>query len=81
MQPTLSVSPPRRGDWNPYVAGEFVWNGFDYLGEPTPYYDSRSSYSGMIDLAGHAQAHHGAAVESPVEHDDTAASGVSTGDF
>jgi beta-galactosidase len=39
-------------DRHPYVAGEFVWNGFDYLGEPTPYYDSRSSYSGMIDLAG-----------------------------
>ncbi len=37
---------------HPYVAGEFVWNGFDYLGEPTPYYSSRSSYSGMIDLAG-----------------------------
>ncbi|KAF1694216.1 beta-galactosidase [Pseudoxanthomonas jiangsuensis] len=39
-------------DRHPYVAGEFVWNGFDYLGEPTPYYDARSSYSGMIDLAG-----------------------------
>jgi len=39
-------------DRHPYVAGEFVWNGFDYLGEPTPYYQSRSSYSGMIDLAG-----------------------------
>ena len=37
---------------HPYVAGEFVWTGFDYLGEPTPYYDSRSSYSGIIDLAG-----------------------------
>jgi beta-galactosidase len=35
-----------------YVAGEFVWTGWDYLGEPTPYYDSRSSYSGIIDLAG-----------------------------
>jgi beta-galactosidase len=34
------------------VAGEFVWNGFDYLGEPTPYYDARSSYSGIVDLAG-----------------------------
>jgi beta-galactosidase len=34
------------------VAGEFVWTGFDYLGEPTPYYDARSSYSGIIDLAG-----------------------------
>ncbi|MDH7453489.1 beta-galactosidase GalB [Luteimonas composti] len=39
-------------DRHPYVAGEFVWNGFDYLGEPTPYYAARSSYSGMIDLAG-----------------------------
>ncbi|KAL5371403.1 hypothetical protein DPSP01_014283 [Paraphaeosphaeria sporulosa] len=35
-----------------YVAGEFVWSGFDYLGEPTPYYSSRSSYFGPIDLAG-----------------------------
>jgi beta-galactosidase len=34
------------------VAGEFVWNGFDYIGEPTPYYEARSSYSGIIDLAG-----------------------------
>ncbi|MBY0238952.1 MAG: DUF4982 domain-containing protein, partial [Burkholderiaceae bacterium] len=39
-------------DQHPYVAGEFVWTGFDYLGEPTPYYDARSSYSGIIDLAG-----------------------------
>jgi len=39
-------------DRNPYVAGEFVWTGWDYLGEPTPYYSSRSSYSGIIDLAG-----------------------------
>jgi beta-galactosidase len=39
-------------DRHPFVAGEFVWNGWDYLGEPTPYYDSRSSYSGVIDLAG-----------------------------
>lgn len=39
----------------PYVMGEFVWTGFDYLGEPTPYYSewpSRSSYFGVIDLAG-----------------------------
>jgi beta-galactosidase len=36
---------------NPYVAGEFVWTGWDYLGEPTPF-DTRSSYSGIIDLAG-----------------------------
>ena len=39
-------------DTYPFVAGQFVWNGFDYLGEPTPYYSARSSYSGMIDLAG-----------------------------
>ncbi|SFU79487.1 beta-galactosidase GalB [Pseudoduganella namucuonensis] len=39
-------------DQNPYVAGEFVWTGFDYIGEPTPYYSARSSYSGIIDLAG-----------------------------
>ncbi|MBX3009022.1 MAG: DUF4982 domain-containing protein [Melioribacteraceae bacterium] len=37
---------------HPFVAGEIVWNGFDYLGEPTPYYESRSSYTGIIDLAG-----------------------------
>ncbi|MBV8037143.1 DUF4982 domain-containing protein [Roseateles sp.] len=29
-----------------------AWTGFDYLGEPTPYYESRSSYSGIVDLAG-----------------------------
>jgi beta-galactosidase len=39
-------------DQNPTVAGEFVWTGFDYLGEPTPYYGARSSYSGIVDLAG-----------------------------
>lgn len=39
-------------DKHPYVAGEFVWTGWDYLGEPTPYYGARSSYSGIIDLAG-----------------------------
>ncbi|KAF2713481.1 glycoside hydrolase family 2 protein [Pleomassaria siparia CBS 279.74] len=39
-------------DKNPYVAGEFVWSGWDYLGEPTPYYSARSSYFGLIDLAG-----------------------------
>lgn len=48
-----------------YVAGEFVWTGFDYLGEPTPYTNkevsemgmddkqaSRSSYFGIVDLVG-----------------------------
>jgi beta-galactosidase len=39
-------------DHNPFVAGEFVWSGWDYLGEPSPYYNSRSSYYGIIDLAG-----------------------------
>lgn len=44
------------------VLGEFVWTGFDYIGEPTPYFDrggtketdwpARSSYFGMVDLAG-----------------------------
>lgn len=50
---------------DPFVAGEFVWTGFDYLGEPTPYGDNvvqegrfkqevtpRSSYFGIVDLAG-----------------------------
>jgi beta-galactosidase len=45
----------------PAVLGEFVWTGFDYLGEPTPYFGrddsshdwpARSSYFGMVDLAG-----------------------------
>jgi len=39
-------------DW---VVGEFVWTGYDYLGEPTPYdayWPSRSSYFGICDLAG-----------------------------
>jgi len=36
----------------PYVGGEFVWTGWDYLGEPTPFNSSRSSYFGIIDLAG-----------------------------
>ncbi len=38
----------------PYCIGEFVWTGFDYLGEPTPYYTnwpSHSSLFGIIDLA------------------------------
>ncbi len=41
----------------PQVLGEFVWTGFDYLGEPTPYgrnssVTARSSYFGIVDLAG-----------------------------
>ncbi len=54
-------------DQNPYVAGEFVWTGFDYLGEPHPFYinrefengikvtretESRSSHYGIFDLCG-----------------------------
>ncbi len=39
-------------DRHPYVAGEFVWTGWDHLGEPTPYYGARSSYCGIIDIAG-----------------------------
>ena len=47
-------------DWamqedNDWTLGEFVWTGFDYLGEPTPYdghWPSRSSYFGIFDLAG-----------------------------
>ena len=36
-----------------WMAGTFVWTGFDYLGEPTPYgWPSRSSYFGIVDLAG-----------------------------
>ena len=38
---------------NDFVGGQFVWTGFDYIGEPTPYsYPARSSYFGIIDLAG-----------------------------
>lgn len=42
-------------DTNPFIAGCFVWTGFDYLGEPTPYmddYPSHSSYFGLLDLGG-----------------------------
>lgn len=38
-----------------YTIGQFVWTGFDYLGEPSPYdeyWPSRSSYFGICDLAG-----------------------------
>ena len=37
----------------PYASGMYIWTGFDYLGEPTPYpWPARSSYFGIIDLAG-----------------------------
>lgn len=42
-------------DERPWTIGQFVWTGFDYLGEPTPYdgyWPSRSSYFGIMDLAG-----------------------------
>ena len=36
-----------------YMAGEFVWTGFDYIGEPTPYnWPAKSSYFGIVDTAG-----------------------------
>jgi beta-galactosidase len=36
-----------------FVAGEFVWTGFDYIGEPTPFaQEARSSYFGVVDLCG-----------------------------
>jgi len=37
----------------PFLSGLFVWTGFDYIGEPTPYpWPARSSYFGIVDLAG-----------------------------
>ena len=42
-------------DEKPWVIGEFVWTGYDYLGEPSPYdeyWPARSSYFGICDLAG-----------------------------
>lgn len=39
----------------PFVLGQFVWTGFDYLGEPTPFHEawpSRSSYFGIVDTCG-----------------------------
>ena len=36
----------------PWIAGEFIWTGFDYIGEPTPYeWPAKSSYFGAIDTA------------------------------
>lgn len=38
---------------NDFIMGQFVWTGFDYIGEPTPYgWPARSSYFGLVDLAG-----------------------------
>jgi len=57
--PGWATSPDREfaaQERNPFVAGEFVWTGFDYLGEPTPWGGgndpSRSSYFGILDLCG-----------------------------
>jgi beta-galactosidase len=53
--PSWAASPDKvfeQQDRHPYAAGEFVWTGWDYIGEPTPYDSSRSSYFGIIDLAG-----------------------------
>jgi beta-galactosidase len=53
--PPWAASPDREfasQDRWPFVGGEFVWTGWDYLGEPTPFDGSRSSYFGIIDLAG-----------------------------
>jgi beta-galactosidase len=37
----------------PFLSGMFIWQGIDYLGEPTPYeWPARSSYFGVVDLAG-----------------------------
>ena len=39
--------------YTPYCAGQFIWTGFDYIGEPTPFnFPARSSYFGLVDLAG-----------------------------
>ncbi|MBL7112497.1 MAG: DUF4982 domain-containing protein [Bacteroidales bacterium] len=56
--PFWATSPEREWvaqDSFPFIAGEYVWTGFDYLGEPTPYnaeWPARSSYFGIIDLCG-----------------------------
>ncbi|HPO51471.1 MAG TPA: beta-galactosidase GalB [bacterium] len=56
--PTWATIPDvefRAQDEHPFIMGEFVWTGFDYLGEPNPYFEewpSRSSYFGIIDIAG-----------------------------
>jgi len=42
------IIPDRDAD---YCAGQFIWTGFDYIGEPTPY-DSKNSYFGQFDTAG-----------------------------
>ncbi|HVF82039.1 MAG TPA: glycoside hydrolase family 2 TIM barrel-domain containing protein, partial [Flavisolibacter sp.] len=45
-----SIKELKRSD---HVSGMYIWTGFDYIGEPTPYpWPARSSYFGIIDLAG-----------------------------
>jgi len=46
----------RGQDANPFVGGEFVWTGFDYLGEPTPYNSDRSNLINYTDPAERARA-------------------------
>ena len=51
------ATPPRRSsrrsDERPWMAGEFVWTGFDYIGEPTPFSWPQPQFSfGIVDLAG-----------------------------
>ncbi len=43
-------------DQNPFVAGEFVWTGFDYLGEPTPYHADATNLLSFYDPSGQARA-------------------------
>ncbi len=56
--PIWATSPDREfaaQDSFAFMGGEFVWTGFDYLGEPTPYneqWPARSSYFGIVDLCG-----------------------------
>jgi beta-galactosidase len=53
------ASPPDREfkfqDENPFIAGEFVWTGFDYLGEPTPYNNDLTNLLNFHDKAGKAE--------------------------
>lgn len=35
----------------PFCCGQFIWTGFDYIGEPTPY-NTKNSYFGIVDTAG-----------------------------
>lgn len=56
-----------------HVSGMYVWTGFDYLGEPTPYtWPARSSYFGIVDLAGFPKdvyyLYQSAWTETPVLH-------------